>query len=254
MPTGRHSTNRLLASLSKEDFAAIEGGFEMIELPMKTVIHEPREKNEYVYFLDSGVVSLLTVLENGTSIELATVGNEGMVEIASILGLAVSESLAIVQVPGTAWRMGVATFRDHMEQLPRLRTLMGAYTMELFTMVAQGTACNQAHTARQRCARWLLMTHDRVLADTFPITQEFLSSMLGVRRATVSIAAESLGRDGLVEYRRGEMRIKDRAGLEAASCECYSLIRDRFDRLPGREMGSGRSLSSGLWAPPANTN
>jgi CRP-like cAMP-binding protein len=242
MATGSHTPvrsskaelNRILSSLSRPAFDRLMKDFELADLDFKQEIHRPSESMPYVYFPIAGVLSLLTTLEDGTSVELGTVGNEGMVDVSVFLGLEASESQITAQIPGEALRMKAATFRHHLETEPELRIAIGAYVLELFTMVAQNNACNRAHTVGQRLARWLLMCHDRVDTDTFPITQEFMSEMLGVRRPTISTAAAALQIGGAIEYNRGMMTIRDRQRLEAATCECYRLIRARFDRLPGK--------------------
>lgn len=247
MPIRGDVANRLLASLPPDALAKLMPDFERIPMRMREFLHEPKAPTPYVYFPNFGVISLLVVLRSGTSVELATVGNEGMVDIATVLGLADSESQSTVQVPGEAFRMKSELFRDHLERDRYFRALLNAYAMELFTMTAQNTACSRAHNAVQRCARWILMTHDRVNTDEFPITHEFLSEMLGVRRPTVTGAATALQDKKLIWYRHGVLRVLDRAGLQKATCECYELIRDRFDLLPGRANGIGRPLASGLW-------
>jgi CRP-like cAMP-binding protein len=222
--------NRLLAALSADERRIIKPDLEPIELIFRSVLHEPGDRTPCVYFPDSGVLSLLTVLADGEGVELGHVGNEGMVDIAVFLGLEASESRTVVQVPGQAQQMDSQRFREHVESLPGLRRLLGAYVLEFFTMVAQTTACNRRHTLPQRIARWILMTHDRVGSDTFPITQEFLAQMLGASRPKVTGAAGDLQDQALVSYRRGVMHVQDRDRLEAVACECYRLIWQRFER------------------------
>jgi CRP-like cAMP-binding protein len=244
----RSVANRLLASLSTEDYERILPDLKTVPLRFRLSLHEPGDKMPYVYFPNAGVISMLTVMEDGVAVEIATIGNEGMADLFVFLGLEESESRLLIQVPGTAMRMESERFRQHVKQIPSLRALLGYYAVALFALVAQSAACNRMHPIVQRCARWLLMTHDRVDAAVFPMTHDFLAEMLGVRRPGVSVAAEALRHAGLITYRRGKVTVLDRPGLEAASCECYRLIRERFDRLPG---GSGvnvdgrRLLSSG---------
>jgi CRP-like cAMP-binding protein len=219
-----------------------------IPLKFRVTLHEPGDVMPYVYFPNTGVISTLTVLRDGSAVEIATIGNEGMADVSAYLGLEKSDSWLLVQVPGTAMRMESGRFREHVEQIPVLRALLGYYAISMLALVAQSAACNRMHPMVQRCARWLLMTHDRVDAATFPMTHDFLATMLGVRRPSVSVAAKALQDAGCISYHRGRVTVLDRPGLEAASCECYGLIRERFDRLPG---GSGthsegrRLLSSG---------
>jgi len=248
-PTQRRViANRILSSLSPEEYQRILPDLKAVPLKFRVSPHEPGDKMPYVYFPNTGVISMLTVMEDGTAVEIATIGNEGMADLFVFLGLEESDSRLLIQVPGTAMRMESARFREHVEQIPSLRTLLGYYAVALFALVAQSAACNRMHPMVERCARWLLMTHDRVDAAVFPMTHDFLSEMLGVRRPSVSVAAEALRQAGLITYHRGKVTVLDRAGLEAATCECYGLIRGRFDRLPGGSDGDLRGrrlLSSG---------
>ena len=218
---------------------------------MNEVLHEADEVAPFLYFPTKGVISMLTVLTSGEAVEIATIGNEGMADISAFFGLRTSPARLLVQVPGEAIRMSRDAFDQHLARSTELRQLLGAYSITMFIEVSQTAACNRLHPIEQRCARWLLMTHDRVDGDTFPITQEFLSEMLGVRRATVSVAEEKLQNAGVIRYSRGDMEILDRRGLEARACECYAIIRKRFDALAGgpgtREFGR-RLLSSGRYA------
>jgi len=159
------------------------------------------------------------------------VGNEGMVGVPVYLGAMQMAGQAFVQVPGRAWRLPAGVLREEVRRGTALAGMLGRYTQALFTLVAQASACNRKHPVERRCARWLLLTHDRVAGDEFELTQLFLSQMLGVRRATVNEAAARLQERGLIEYQRGRMRIVDRAGLERAACVCYAIIRDEFDRM-----------------------
>jgi CRP-like cAMP-binding protein len=230
-PTAR---NRLLEALPDAERKAVEADLEVVRLVFKTTLHEPGNVTPYVHFPDSGVLSVLTVLADGSAVELGHVGNEGMVDISVFLGLEASESRIIVQVPGTARRMPGERFRRHLQTLPSLRRLIGAYVLEFFTMVAQTAACNRRHAIEERLARWILMTHDRVAEPVFPVTQEFLAEMLGAARPKVTRAAQHLRSLGLIAYERGQMHVVDRAGLEAVACECYQLIWDRFERFEGQ--------------------
>ena len=225
--------NGLLRALGLADRATLEADFEAVDLKFKASLHEPGDPTPYVYFPDDGVLSLLTVLENGMAVELGHVGREGMADISVFLGLEASESRIIVQVPGTALRMDSERFREHLDAQPDLRRIMGAYVLEFFTMVAQTTACNGQHSIEQRFARWVLMTQDRTIRREFPITQEFLAEMLGVTRPKVSHAAGAMQRRGLVHYHRGLMTVEDRTGLEATACECYALVWGRFEEFEG---------------------
>jgi CRP-like cAMP-binding protein len=228
-------SNGLLNALDLAEQAVLDADFDTVKLKFKTSLHEPGDPTPYVYFPNDGVVSLLTVLENGMAVELGHVGREGMVDISVFLGHEPSESRIVIQVPGTAQRMTSLKFRKHLEALPNLRRIMGAYVLEFFTMVAQTTACNRQHTIQQRFARWVLMTQDRTARHEFPITQEFLAEMLGVTRPKVTGAAGVMKRRGLIDYRRGLMTVRNRASLEEAACECYSVVWNRFESFEGRQ-------------------
>jgi CRP-like cAMP-binding protein len=244
----RTVANRILSALAPEDYARILPDLKTVPLKFRISLHEPGDKMPYVYFPNTGVISMLTVLEDGNAVEIATIGNEGMTDLSVFLGLEESTSRLLIQVPGTAMRMESGRLRERLDEIPSLRVLLGSYAMSLFGLVAQSAACNRMHPMLERCARWLLMTHDRVDGTEFPMTHQFLSEMLGVRRPSVSVAAETLQAAGLITYHRGIVTVVDRPGLEAAACECYGLIRDCFDRLPGRsdaDSGGRRLLSSG---------
>ena len=188
-----------------------------------------------VYFPLWGVVSLMTPLVDGIPIETATVGNEGMVGVHAFLGGgAIGNAMAIGQVPGEMLRIDVDIFRALVDQDGKLRTLMFSYTQALFAQISQAVACNSAHEIEQRTAKWLLETHDRAGgSDTFELTQEFLAEMLGVTRPSVSVAARTLQNAGLIRYRRGEITVLDRGGLEESSCECYAVVQREYARLVG---------------------
>lgn len=172
-------------------------------------------------------------MQNGEAVEVATVGNEGMVGLPVFLEAATIPGKAFAQIPGEAWRMSADTFKEQVSPGTPLHELLQRYTQALFNLISQSTACNRLHTVEERACRWLLMTHDRVGSDSFPLTQEFLAQMLGVRRPTVSTVASILQRAGFISYSRGKITILDREGLESASCECYEIIRAEFERLVG---------------------
>jgi CRP-like cAMP-binding protein len=244
----RAITNRILSAIPPAEYEQLLPDLQLIPLKIRASLHEPGDPMPYVYFPNTGVISMLTVLENGDAIEIATVGNEGMTDISVFLGFEDSDSRLLAQVPGSALRMDSVRFREHVDRNTVLRRNLGYYAVSMFTLVAQSAACNRRHPLVERCARWVLMTHDRVDNHEFRITHEFLSEMLGVRRPSVSIALETLQRAGVIAYRRGRLMVLNRAGLEAASCECYGIIRARFDRLPGSspEAARGRRrLASG---------
>ncbi len=222
--------NRLLAALPAEDFAALAPELERVSLDLRRVVIEVDEPITHVYFPESCVISVLGLTSDGGAVETATIGNEGMSGLPLFLGTDRTAAQAFCQVPGDALRLDADAFRRAATQ-SSLRLLLGRYTQALFTLVGQASACNRLHPARERCARWLLQTHDRVGRDEFGLTQQFLSQMLGVRRATVTEAAGALQAEGLIDYAYGKIVVRDRAGLERAACECYEIVRQEFARL-----------------------
>ncbi len=185
-----------------------------------------------VYFPLSCVLSTVAEGASGEVVEVATVGREGMSGISVYLGVSSASNLeTFAQIRGEALSMRARDFQAHLERETRLVQIMGCYTQAMFTQISQASACNRMHPAQERCARWLLMTHDRVMQDQFELTHEFLAQMLGVRRATVSEIAGALQDAGIIRYARGTMTILDRAALEERSCECYRIIRDEYARL-----------------------
>ena len=227
--------NLLLDALSPGERRRIASFLQPEQGELKQILYEPGARIEALYFPVDAVVSILTTLSDGAGVEIATVGNEGMVGSPVVLG---SDSMPArefcqVQVPGGMLRMDKTSFAEALSQDEPFRDMIQLYIQALFSQIAQQVACNALHSVEERCSRWLLLTHDRVHTDSFPITQEFLAQMLGVRRASVTLAAGALQAAGLIRYRRGEMVIVDREGLEDASCECYRVLRDEFDRLLG---------------------
>jgi CRP-like cAMP-binding protein len=196
-------------------------------------LHEIDEPIALVYFPRSGVASVVTRMSEGGTLEVATIGNEGFVGLAVHLGDGRSPMDTFVQIPGDAVRLEVRAFRRELKTCAPLSDVIGRYAQALLTQVGQSAACNRVHPADQRCARWLLMSHDRVPGDEIALSQEFLAEMLGIRRASVTECAGTLRRQKLIDYRRARIRILDRAGLERAACECHAFIRAEHDRLVG---------------------
>ncbi|MEP0918283.1 Crp/Fnr family transcriptional regulator [Leptolyngbya sp. DQ-M1] len=232
----RPTQNKLLRALSQEEYEQLSPHLEFVTLPFKHVLYEPHQSVDYVYFLNHGVVSMVTITEEGETVEAATIGNEGMAGIHVLLGVNHLSLQAIAQVAGNGMRMRVDAFRRVVTPDTRLYELLLRYIQALISQLSQTVACNRLHSVEERCCRWLLMCHDRVPTDEFFLTQELLSQMLGVRRASVSVVAAILQKAGLITYSRGRIRILDRQGLESASCECYHLVKIEFDRLLGDEL------------------
>ena len=204
---------------------------ELVTLEVREMLYEPNIPFEYAYFPVDGVLSMLAQLEDDVEIEVATVGNEGMIGLPLFLGSDATPGRAFSQVPGHAYRLPTAGFKQLMQRPSRLTAVLHRYTQALMVQISQGNGCNRAHSNDQRCARWLLQTHDRVGKDSFLLTQEFLAQMIGVRRAAVSAVASRLQQDGIIEYSRGVIQILDRPRLEAVSCICYRIIREEYDRM-----------------------
>ena len=225
--------NRLLSRLPAEVRGRLLDDVDPVRPAFRQAIYEPDRPLPYVYFPVDAVFSILTVLEEGGAVEVATVGNEGMLGLPVFLHAEASPGHAFCQIVGEALRMRAGRFRAHIEREPALRDVLLRYTAAFLALLAQSAACSRAHAVEARLARWLLMTHDRVGRDEFPLTQEFMGQMLGVGRATVNTAAGMLQRAGFVHYVRGRVTVADRAGLESAACECYGVIGREFDRLLG---------------------
>ncbi len=236
MPDPRHAgMNRLLGALPAPDSERLAPHLELVEVELKQLLFDRGKPIDSVYFPGTAVVSVLTTMDDGTGVEIATVGSEGMVGVPLFLGsdLMPVREFSQAQVPGNVVRMGAEFFRQEMLTRGALQRVVQRYVLAFFSQTSQQVACNNLHSIEQRCCRWLLLTHDRVGADEFPLTQEFLSEMLGVRRASVTVVAGTLAKSGFIRFSRGRMTIVDRAGLEALSCECYRITRAEFDRLLG---------------------
>lgn len=225
------SDNLILAAVKPEEFETLSQMLEPYPLRMRESLQQPGETPDWVYFPTHGIVSVLTVLENGMMIEFATVGREGTTGVPVFVGLDYSNLTLISQMPGVAMRMRTRDFLTSLERSPSFEAAVRCYSGVMFALLAQSAACNRAHHVDERCARWLLMTHDQAGDNEFPVTQEFLAQMLGVSRPGVAASAAALQKAGLVSYHRGEMTIIDRPGLERAACECYHVIVEQFDRL-----------------------
>jgi CRP-like cAMP-binding protein len=227
------SGNRLLDSLVPDERIRVGRELEEVSLRLKEPICAPGERMESVYFPSQAVVSVLARVQGTPGVEVATIGREGLVGVslsweATTLNPA---ELLQVQVPGTALRMEAEVFVAELAQNAGLARMVRSYTQAFVSQLCQQVACNGLHSIQERCARWMLLTHDRVAADEFPLTQGFLAQMLGVRRASVSAVAGALQEAGFIRYSRGRVIVLDRTGLEDASCECYQVLREVFDRL-----------------------
>ena len=225
--------NGLLSALPPANLARLRPKLHFVELPFNQTLYSMDGALDTVLFPESGMVSLLATLDDGEQIEVGIAGREGLVGLPLVFGDDRSLVEARVQMEGTALRIGAAAFRDEMEQSDALRTLLLRYALAFHAQITLSAACNARHAIEQRLARWLLIAHDRVEGNDFPMTHEFISMMLGVRRPGVTIAAGIFQKAGLIHYARGRMAVTDRPGLEAASCECYHVMRREFGRLLG---------------------
>jgi CRP-like cAMP-binding protein len=223
-------TNRLLAALAPATYAQLLPALEPTPLVLKQVLYEPEEPVQHVYFLRSGMVSIVRLMADGASIGVTSVGTEGFVGLPLFLSKSVPQTRAICQLAGTAVRLAAPNFTAAVQQHPALMSVLLRYTQARFDQVTLTSACNRHHGAEARLATWLLITHDRAMTNRFPLTHELLGQMLDLRRATVSQAASALQQAGLIRYARGQVTILDRPGLEASACECYGQIRETYER------------------------
>jgi len=224
------TSNKLLNALSSEVRSKLERDLEIVEVAYRQVLYRPDDSAHFVYFPLSGVISVLAITSDSTGVEVASVGCEGMANVNLFLGVDHAQCEAVVQVPGIVARLSGTALQKHTETGGEMSRLLLRYTSAYLGQLSQSVACNRLHPLEERCARWLLMMQDRA-GDQFPITHEFLSNMLGVRRATVTVAAGILQKAGLIRYTRGKMTVLDRERLEEASCECYGTVREMYERM-----------------------
>ncbi len=223
-------TNRLLAALPKKEYQRLLPDLEPVTLTFGNILFETGDRLRHVYFPDNSIISLLSAVDGRAHLEVGMVGNDGMAGLSAFMGVTKSRCRGLVQGAGNAMRMKAPLLRKEVSNgCVSLHDLLLRYTHSLLTQVSQSAACNRFHVVNARLARWLLMTHDRVEGDEFRLTQEFLSPMLGVRREQVTLAASALQKQKLISYSRGQIKILDRAGLEAVSCKCYGTIREEYD-------------------------
>jgi CRP-like cAMP-binding protein len=236
--------NRLLGLLPARDYERLCPHLHRIPLEYRQSLYRAHKPIEFLYFIETGVGSLVNTMVNGESSEVGTIGNEGVVGLPLLLGDDRAPTSVYVQVPGAGLKIKATTFNKELARSASLRTVMHHYAHAFFNQVAQSAACNQFHSLQQRCCRWMLMTHDRMHSDEFLLTQEFLAMMLGVQRTGVTAVAGALQRADLIRYKRGNVTILNRRGLQARSCECYGVSKMEFDRLLGdraiRKVRAGR--------------
>ncbi len=228
---------RVLAALPAEEYQRLVPHLELVELSVRQVLYNPEEPITHVYFPNQGIVSLVSTMEDGSTVEVGLVGKEGMVGMPVLWGGKSTTNQAFVQVPGFGMRIKASLLKTEFERGGALQSLLLLYTQALYTQISQGLACNSQHTINERLARWLLSVADVIQSNEFPLTQEFIAQMLGVRRSGVTVAAGTLSKAGMIRYTRGRITILNREELEATSCECYRVIRNEFARLQGNSPG-----------------
>lgn len=225
LPTG----NRILDALPQDDFDRVHARLEEISLPLKQNLHHAGDDIRNVYFPARGMISVVSVLRDGSSVEVGTVGDEGLVGLSAFLGKGTSPHEVMVQGAGSGFRAGAGVLRDEFSRHGPFRDIVLQFTQVFLAQISQTAACNARHGLEARCARWLLTMRDRLRTNHFPLTQEFLAILLGVRRTGITATALGLQRKGLIRYTHGQIGILDPAGLEAVACECYGIIKDLVD-------------------------
>ena len=223
--------NHLLAALPADDFERVFPNLKLVTMPLGQVLSDPGLPMRYVYFPTTAIVSRLYELEDGSSSEIAVVGNEGIVGISLFMGGELSYRRCVVESAGHAYRMQGQVLKNEFHRTEAMRHLLLSYTQALLTQMAQTAVCNRYHSVDQQLCRWLLLRLDRLASNELSVTQDLIATMLGVRREGITEAAGNLQRTGLIEYRRGHITVLDRAGLEARVCECYAVVKKEFDRL-----------------------
>ena len=226
---GKPVSNVLLLSMSVSDYNSLRPHLEYVQLPNHLILHEAGGKLEFAYFPNRGLISLVVVMRDGKTAEAGIVGNEGFTGTLAAVGLGRSPLQTVVQITGDGFRVEVGALQNTLESMPNLQWILSRYAILRGMQVAQTAACNRLHDVKQRLARWLLMTQDRVDLASLPITHDFLATMLGTGRPSVSLAAGVLQKKELIEYQRGAVKIVDRKKLEESACECYGVIQ-QYDR------------------------
>lgn len=237
MPKAKHTDNadlnHLLAALPAVEFARIEVDLDAIELKLGEVIYESGEQLEYIYFPTTAIISLLYIMENGSTAEIGMAGNDGLVGIALYMGGSTTPNRAVVQSAGNAFRLRSKALKSEFGLGGTFQNILLRYTQYLMTQISQTAVCNRLHSVEQQLCRWLLINHDLLQTNKLIMTHDLIADMLGVRREGVSIAAGHLQKKGLIKYARGAITMLDRERLETAGCECYGVVKTEYDRLLG---------------------
>jgi CRP-like cAMP-binding protein len=247
MPVTEHRDdalmNHLLAALPADEFARLKPGLEPISLSLGKVIYESGERLEYIYFPTTAIISLLYIMENGSTAEIGMAGNDGLVGIALYMGGSTTPSRAVVQSAGDAFRLKSKALQNEFGLGGVFQNILLRYTQSLMTQISQTAVCNRLHAVEQQLCRWLLINHDLLQTNKLIMTHDLIANMLGVRREGVSIAAGNLQKKGLIKYVRGTITMLDRKGLETAACECYRVVKDEYDRLLGKYISKNLSTN-----------
>jgi CRP-like cAMP-binding protein len=226
-------SNRILLSLPDSAFSQLQPNLEYLETANGKVLDHANAPVKFVYFVNRGIVSLVKTMRDGRTVEIGVIGIEGITDPHVLFGIDKAILETVIQIPGSAVRIRTEALAKVMEKEPALRRIINGYRRFLITQFAQTAACNRLHSLEQRCCKWLLIAHDSALSDTFPLTHEFLSMMLGVQRPGVTLAASELKKSGIITYSRGRVTIVNRPALEALSCECYETMRGERTRMFG---------------------
>jgi CRP-like cAMP-binding protein len=232
--------NHLIAALPEDEFIRLKPNLEPVSLALGEVIYESGEQLDYLYFPTTAIISLLYIMENGSTAEIGMAGNDGLVGIALYMGGSTTPSRAVVQSAGNAFRMPSKALKDEFSRGGVFQKILLRYTQSLMTQISQTAVCNRLHSVEQQLCRWLLINHDLLQTNKLIMTHDLIANMLGVRREGVSIAAGHLQKEGLIKYVRGTITMLDRDALERAACECYRVVKDEYDRLLGKYISRNR--------------
>jgi CRP-like cAMP-binding protein len=232
--------NHLIAALPPDEFSRLKASLEPVAFSLGEVIYESGEQLEYIYFPTTAIVSLLYIMENGSTAEIGMAGNDGLVGSALYMGGSTTTSRAVVQSAGNAFRMPSRALNDEFSLGGVFQKVLLRYTQSLMTQISQTAVCNRLHSVEQQLCRWLLINHDLLQTNKLIMTHDLIANMLGVRREGVSIAAGNLQKKGLIKYVRGTITMLDRDALESAACECYRVVKDEYDRLLGKYISQNR--------------
>lgn len=244
MPETKHiheaQLNHLLAALPAEEFNRLEPSLKPVKLTLGEVIYESGEQLEYIYFPTTAIISLLYIMENGSTSEIGMAGNDGLVGIALYMGGSTTPNRAVVQSAGNAFRMRSKDLNSEFVLGGVFHNILLRYTQYFMTQISQAAVCNRLHSVEQQLCRWLLINHDLLQSNKLIMTHDLIANMLGVRREGVSIAAGNLQKKGIIKYVRGTITMLDRKGLESVACECYGVVSEEFDRLMGKYITKNR--------------